>query len=149
MKRIFVLLLAISMTACLSPFGVAGAVGLASGALSLASDQDFRHNTKGRKGVVVSIQGFRGEGYQNQPTAQATIFNDKDNKKLYLEFLEIRCNKSWVNCWPDDHDPHPIPGLAMQYFTDRGEDCFVIDYKFVEEELFDDDDSARVWYECN
>ena len=65
MKRIFVLLLALSMTACLSPFGVAGAVGLASGALSLASDQDFRHNTKGRKGVVVNIQGFRGEGYQN------------------------------------------------------------------------------------
>jgi hypothetical protein len=62
--------------------------------------------------------------------------------------LEIGCNKSWVNCWPDDHNPHPIPGLAIQYFTDRGEDCYVIDYKFVEAELFDDDDSARVWYEC-
>jgi len=36
----------------------------------------------------------------------------------------------------------------MKYFEDRGDDCSVIDYKFVEEELIDDDDSARVWYEC-
>lgn len=148
MKKILILSLSFYLSSCLGPVGAFGVLQVATEVASLASDQEFRHFTKGRKGTKVSIEGFRGEGFEKQPTAQATIFNDKDNKKLYLEFLEIGCGKSWVNCWPEDHDPQPIPGLAMKYFEERGDDCSVIDYKFVEEELIDDDDSARVWYEC-
>ena len=60
------------LSSWLGPVGAFGVLQVATEAASLASDQEFRHFTKGRKGTKVSIEGFRGEGFEKQPTAQAT-----------------------------------------------------------------------------